>query len=129
MPIPYQRGEVYFFYHDPLGKEIRHGFFRQLHGNGEVENIGQYRHGRFFGVWNSFDHKGQQTNKTIYRDGEQVGWATYMSGSVSYYNEKIYWEENMIAWKRFENGRWFLSTPTGVKHHLKINSTTGEIYE
>lgn len=126
LPIPYQRGTLYYAYAGP-GGEVRHGPFRTLHGNGHVATQGAYRHGRPHGTWTSWNERGEMTNAEFWVDGDHRGWAIYDAGRVRYHNERILEDGRLVAWKRFEDGRWFLAVPVGVPPRFTIDSATGAV--
>jgi hypothetical protein len=126
-PVPYQRGTIYHAYRGDDGTEVRHGPFRDLHGNGQVNHQGAYRHGQFHGTWTTWDHRGGKTNEDFWWNGQYRGWAIYEDGRVQYYNEQIYEAERLVASKRFEQGRWFLSVPVGVEARYRIDPVTGAL--
>jgi len=127
LPVPYQRGTMYYVYPGPHGAEVRHGPFRTRHGNGRLNTAGVYRHGRFHGTWTTWDHGGRKTNEEFWWQGQHRGWAIYEQGRVHYHNEQLYEDGRLVAWKRFEGGRWFLAVPSGVEPRFRIDPATGAL--
>ena len=124
-PIPYQRGTIYYFYTNEQRQEVRHGEFRDLHGNGVLSSRSNYRHGKSHGTLIRWNSKGEKTNEEMYENGKQIGWSIYTAGKVHYHNEQIFDNGTLIAWRRFENGGWFLQFPVGQQRQLQIDPRTG----
>jgi hypothetical protein len=127
LPIPYQRGTIYYAYRGPDGAEVRHGPIRMLHGNGRVSDVGGYRHGRPHGTWTRWDHRGRKSNEEFWWHGAHRGWAIHDGGTVQYHYEKLYEGDRLVAVKRFEGGRWFLAIPSGVEPRFLIDPATGAL--
>lgn len=127
-PIPGRLAEVYYFYTNERGEEVRHGELRQYHGNGMLQTVSQYRHGKHHGISSDWNDKGQKTGDLIFRQGELIGWADYRDGELVFHTEGLYDENGTpIATKRFEGGRWFLRFYSGRKATLQIDPKTGEV--
>jgi hypothetical protein len=59
-PIPTGRlSQVYYFYRDEHGKDVKHGEFRTYHLNGVMSMLANYRHGRPHGKSSLWDESGQ----------------------------------------------------------------------
>jgi len=110
-PIPYQRGTIFYYYTDRQGNHVKHGPFRNLHGNGVVSHRSHFLHGKLNGVTTDWNTKGLKTNEAIYQDGELIGWSIYIDGKIHYHNEQLFENGRFIAAKRFENGEWSIVNP------------------
>lgn len=118
---------MYYAYAGADGREVRHGPFRTLHGNGRVSHAGAYRHGQFHGTWTTWDHRGVKTNEDFWWEGRHRGWAIYENARVHYYYENLYEGDRLVATKRYESGRWFLAVPVGVEPRFHIDPGTGAL--
>lgn len=127
-PIPRAKAEVYYYYRNEQGEEVRHGAIRQYHGNEALHTVGRYWHGKSDGTWTRWDDTGRKTGQAIWRKGERIGWSVYVNGELQYHNEELYDENGTpIATKRFEGGLWFLRFYSGQKPTLQIDPETGEV--
>lgn len=46
--------------------QIRHGFWRYYHKNGQVAHSGKYNNGRFVDRWKEYDEQGKKIKEKIY---------------------------------------------------------------
>lgn len=66
------RGQLYYYYTDPQGQEVRHGRFREVFANGQVHRVGSYRHGERHGTWTEWNVNGEKLSEGVFQDGKQV---------------------------------------------------------
>lgn len=127
--LPFHDGpsDIHWAYNDPSGHEVRHGPYQNFYGNGRVQYEAFYLDGKEDGTATSWNEKGVVTKRDFWRMGQDIGWANYDNGTLSYWNEAIFENNNKVASKKFESGVWTLGFICGNKVDLQINSRTGEM--
>jgi hypothetical protein len=127
LPIPYMRGEMWWYYTAPDGRRVLHGPRVYRHRNGHFAWLAEYRDGRAIGTATHWNDRGVKTNEEFYHVGRQVGWAIYVDGRLHYWNEQILDDGRPVASKKFEGGRWRLAFNCGETVSREIDERTGEL--
>jgi hypothetical protein len=71
-PIVTGPSQIYYYYVDPQGREVRHGPFRNFHANGTVSRMGRYHHGEPDGTWTVWDQDGVIRGEKYWENGHLV---------------------------------------------------------
>jgi hypothetical protein len=127
LPLPYMRGEMWWYYTAPDGRRVLHGPRVYRHRNGRFAGLAEYHDGRLVGTSTHWNDRGVKTNEEFYHFGHQVGWAIYVDGRLHYWNEQILDGDRPVASKKFEEERWRLAFNCGETVSRAIDERTGEL--
>ncbi len=127
LPIPFRVFAVYYVYKDQAGNRVRHGPYKNFGRDGKLEYEAFYRDGRLEGTATRWNSSGQKAQQQFWRMGQEIGWANYDHGQLSYELQDVYEDDIRVAQKKYEHGRWVLSFFCGHKVDQGIDPSTGNL--